>query len=192
MMPRTQRWGEANSIEGLRCCQRPARLLRGASWAGLPGAVMDGAHMLPVSRACLLWQALLACRWPHSAAACSGPWTLQAAGGVEMDVAADGSKVKVRPPPPPHDLPCIAAHTAATECGEVACLKALLPAPVWRLCPPSPGAAARRPPMPAAGRQLVARHRLPQVLVIPTDEELSIAQQTLDVIRQSKGVAAAA
>ena len=31
-----------------------------------------------------------------------------------------------------------------------------------------------------------------QVLVIPTDEELSIAQQTLDVIRQTKGVAAAA
>ena len=31
-----------------------------------------------------------------------------------------------------------------------------------------------------------------QVLVIPTDEELSIAQQTLDVIRQAKGVAAAA
>lgn len=49
---------------------------------------------------------------------------VQAAGGVEMDVAADGSKVKV--------------------------------------------------------------------LVIPTDEELSIAQQTLDVIRQTKGVAAAA
>lgn len=31
-----------------------------------------------------------------------------------------------------------------------------------------------------------------QVLVIPTDEELSIAQQTVEVIRQSQGVAAAA
>lgn len=32
----------------------------------------------------------------------------------------------------------------------------------------------------------------PQLLVIPTDEELSIAQQTLQVIRKEKGTAAAA
>ncbi len=42
---------------------------------------------------------------------------------------------------------------------------------------------AEAPPGPAL---------LLQLLVIPTDEELSIAQQTLQVIREEKGTAAAA
>lgn len=144
----------------------------------------------------------------------------QAAGGVEMDVAADGSKVKVgtsgchpavltckpcrgtwrakfaiiqlcRAPscsrccrlletPPPPDLPRLPSFRQVLGIPT----NTSRPAPAHRYHATSRSIQSLHPPFPFCC--------LLQVLVIPTDEELSIAQQTLDVIRQSKGVAAAA
>ena len=73
------------------CCNQPALQNCKGPLGPAASTVLDGAGML-VARAYPLQQPPLItqrCRLPH-------PCPLQAAGGVEMDVAADGSKVKVR------------------------------------------------------------------------------------------------
>ena len=90
--------------------------------------------------------------------------------GTEADVSADGSKVKVG-----GWAGCLEACRPKFGCAAASYARALPP----RHC-------CRPPPTPALPLAPV------QVLVIPTDEELSIAQQTVEVIDNARGVAARA
>lgn len=112
-----------------------------------------------------------------------------AVGGQAADISAPGSRVKVQPSTCLSFFPpCLSLYVSFLLSVHP---QRLLHAHACRARAP-PHAATSAHTTRTTGRAPCPPTPPPQVLVLPTDEELSIAQQTLEVIEKARGVGARA